>query len=107
MGESEFEVKAAESIPFTRPYFTRPSIEQPYYDLLDPALLNQPLAPYPLRAWAEAAYQSVTIKLGQVVQTTRRETGPGVVFEPLAVGPAVSVQVSPRAGIVPLSAKNF
>jgi LmbE family N-acetylglucosaminyl deacetylase/tetratricopeptide (TPR) repeat protein len=106
-GESEFDVKASQSIPFTRPYFTRPSIEQPYYDLLDPSLVNQPLAPYPLRAWAEIAYQGITIKLGQVVQTTRRETGPGVVFEPLAAGPAVSVQVRPRAGIVPLSAKNF
>jgi hypothetical protein len=105
--ENEFEVKAAETIPFTRPYFTRPSIEQPYYDLLEPTLVSQPLAPYPLRAWSEIAYRGVSIKLGQVVQTTRRETGPGVVFEPLAVGPAVSVQVTPRAGTVPLHARSF
>jgi LmbE family N-acetylglucosaminyl deacetylase/tetratricopeptide (TPR) repeat protein len=106
-GDSQFDVTAVDSIPFTRPYFARPSIEQPYYDLTDSALLNQPLAPYPLTAWSEISYQGISIKLGEVVQTTRRETGPGVVFEPLTVGPAVSLQVKPRAGIVPLSAKSF
>ena len=42
-----------------------------------------------------------------MVQTSRRITGPGVVYEPLTAGPAISVTVSPRAGIVPLAAKSF
>jgi LmbE family N-acetylglucosaminyl deacetylase/tetratricopeptide (TPR) repeat protein len=103
----EFEVTASDSIPLTRPYFTRPSIEQPYYDLSNPELLGWPTAPYPLNAWAEISYQGVLLKAGQVVQTTLRETGPGVVYQPLVVGPAISVQVAPRAGIVPLTAKSF
>ncbi len=102
----EFEVTASESIPFTRPYFTRPSIEQPYYDLSDPSLLGRPNTPYPLSAWAEVDCDGAHLKIGQIVQTTSRETGRGVVFEPLAVGPAISVQVSPRAGVVPLAAKT-
>jgi len=106
-GRSEFDVNASDSIPFTRPYFTRPSIEQPYYDLTDPALLSMSEAPYPLNAWAEVSYNGVVIKAGQVVQTTRRETGPGVVYQPLTVGPAISLQVAPRSGIVPLVSKSF
>jgi LmbE family N-acetylglucosaminyl deacetylase len=106
-GQWQFAVTAAESIPYTRPYFSRPSIEQPYYDLEAAAPLGEPLNPYPLNAWGEVSYRGVQIKIGQVVQTTHRETGPGVVFQPLTVGPAISVQVSPHAGVVPLSAKSF
>ena len=31
----------------TRPYFSRPDIEQPYYDLSDPKLLGESLRPTP------------------------------------------------------------
>jgi hypothetical protein len=47
------------------------------------------------------------MRLGQVVQTTRRATGYGPVFEPLVIGPAVSIAISPRAGIVPLGSQSF
>ena len=105
--DRQFGVKVSPAAQYTRPYFSRPSIEQPYYDILNARDLNLPLSPYPLTAWAEASYCGVAVKLGQIVQTTRRVNGAGVVFEPLVVGPAVSVQVSPRAGIVPLSAREF
>ncbi len=103
----QFDVRVAEDAPYTRPYFARPSIEQPYYDILDRKDLNLPLTPYPLDAWAEVSYQGLTLKTGQIVQTVGRVAGLGVVYEPLVVGPAISVQVSPRAGIVPLEAKSF
>jgi LmbE family N-acetylglucosaminyl deacetylase len=105
--EADFGVAASKSIPYTRPYFTRPSIEQPYYEILDPRYLNLPTVPYPLSAWAELEYQGVTVKLAQVVQTVQRVNGFGVVYEPLAVAPPISLQISPRAGIVPLSSKSF
>ena len=104
---AEFRVAASNSIPYTRPYFTRRSIEQPYYDILDPRYLNLPTAPYPLSAWAELEYRGVMVKLAQAVQTAQRVNGLGVVYEPLAVAPAISVQLSQRAGIVPLSSKSF
>ncbi|MGI8959840.1 MAG: PIG-L family deacetylase [Bryobacteraceae bacterium] len=105
--EANFKVAASNSIRYTRPYFTRPSIEQPYYDIVDLRYLNLPTVPYPLSAWAELEYQGVTVKLAQVVQTVQRINGLGVVYEPLAVAPPISVQVSPRAGIVPVSSKSF
>ena len=104
---AQFRATAAASIPYTRPYFSRPSIEQPYYDILDAQYLNLPTEPYPLSAWAELRYQGATVKLGQVVQTVQRQNGLGVVYEPLAVAPPISVQVSPRAGVVPLESKSF
>lgn len=92
---------------YTRPYFTRPNIEQPYYDITDERYLNQPLSPYPLAASATLLYNDVPITIDQVVQTTKRATGYGQVHQPLAIAPAISIEISPRAGIVPLGAKSF
>lgn len=95
------------SARYTRPYFTRKNLEQPYYDIEDERWLNLPLAPYPLAAWAELTYEGVPFRVGQVVQTTQKVTGLGPVYEPLAVGPAMSITIAPRNGIVPLDAKSF
>lgn len=102
-----FSAQVPENAPLTRPYFTRPNIEQPYYDISNPKYLNRPLPPYPLSAEAEFSYDGVSFATRQVVQTAQRVTGPGLVLEPLVVGPAVSVWISPRAGIVPLGTKSF
>lgn len=105
--DQRFEVKAPDDAHLTRPYFTRPDIEQPYYDIQDERWLNLPLAPYPLSAWVELSYNGVPFRVGQVVQTVQKVTGPGPVYEPLAIAPAISVAISPRNGIVPLAAKSF
>ena len=102
-----FDLVVPDNAAYTRPYFSRPDIEQSYYDISDKRYLNLPLPPYPLEAWAEFEYQGVPVRVGQVVQSSKRVTGIGEVLEPLVVGPAVSLNISPRAGIVPLSAKKF
>ena len=86
----------------TEPYFSRPSIEQPYYDVSNPTWRDRSFAPYPLAAWAEFDYEGVPIRLGEVVQTMRREHGRGGVFEPLVITPPVGVRVDPDARILPL-----
>ncbi len=103
----KFTIKIPGDAGYTRPYFSRPDIEQSYYDISDPHYLNLPLAPYPLAAWAEFTYEGVPITIAQYLQTNQRETGLGSVHQPLAIAPAVSVQISPRAGIVPLEARSF
>ena len=105
--DQRFRVTVPPNARYTRPYFSRPNIEQPYYDILDERWLNLPLAPYPLAAWADLRLDGAAFRVGQVVQTVQRVTGPGPVYEPLAVAPAVSVAISPRNGIVPLDAKSF
>lgn len=102
-----FSVTVPDNAAFTRPYFSRPDIERSYYDIADDRLRNHPLPPYPLAAWAEFEYAGAPVRIGQYVQTTRRVTGSGTVSEPLAVGPAISVAISPHAGIVPLASKSF
>ncbi|MGH9401670.1 MAG: PIG-L family deacetylase [Terriglobia bacterium] len=102
-----FNVAAPGNAAYTRPYFTRPDIEQPYYDILNSKYLSLSFAPYPLSAWAEFEYQSVPVKIGQVVQSVERVTGPGTVLNPLVAGPAISLWISPHAGIVPLGRKSF
>jgi LmbE family N-acetylglucosaminyl deacetylase len=102
-----FKVTVPQDASFTQPYFTRPDIEQPYYNIIKPEYLNLPLAPDPLDAWAEMSYQGVPFRVGEAVQSVERLTGPGTVLYPLAVGPAISVWISPRAGITPLNASTF
>lgn len=110
-GEKTAEVRFKVSVPAnaaaTRPYFTRPNTEQAYYNVSDPRYRNLPTAPYPLSGWVEFKYDGVPLRIGQVVQTVHRVTGLGPVLEPMAVVPAISVSISPSAGIVPLGAKSF
>ncbi|HVT94412.1 MAG TPA: PIG-L family deacetylase [Bryobacteraceae bacterium] len=104
---SDFRVRVAPDAALTRPYFSRPDIEQPYYATEGKRYQNLPLAPYPLEAWADFAYRGISLRAGQVVQTVQHVNGYGEVLEPLTVAPAISIAVSPQAGIVPLGAKSF
>jgi len=88
----------------TQPYFSRPGIEQPYYDGQNPADAGRSFAPYPLAAWAEFDYQGVPIQLGEVVQTMQRVTGPGGILEPLVITPPIGLRLEPEARILPLDA---
>jgi len=101
-----FTVGVPDDAAITKPYFTRPNLEQPYYNILNPAYLNLPLMPYPLSAEATFTYRGADVTLSQVVQTVHRITGLGPILNPLIVAPAISVWVSPRAGIVPLTSKS-
>ncbi|MGA2712381.1 MAG: PIG-L family deacetylase [Bryobacteraceae bacterium] len=102
-----FAVTVPADAALTRPYFSRPDEEQPYYDLTDEHYRNLPLAPYPLSMRATLTYNGVPFEVEQTVQTNERITGVGLVSNPLLVGPAISVTVSPSAGAVPLGSKSF
>lgn len=102
-----FAVTVPADATITEPYFTRPNLEQPYYDISVPAYLNLPFMPYPLSARATFTYDGVDVIVKQVVQTVHRVAGRGPVENPLIVAPAISVWVSPRAGILPLSSKSL
>jgi LmbE family N-acetylglucosaminyl deacetylase len=105
--QTKFKVSAPEDAELTRPYFSRPDEEQAYHNLNDPRYRNLSLAPYPLAAAAKVSYHGVVLTLSQVVQTSHREPGLGLVEQPLLMGPAISVTVSPTAGAVPVGGKSF
>lgn len=102
-----YDIQVPENVRYTRPYFARPDIEQAWYDINDERYRNLPLSPYPVAGWAEFEYEGVSFRAGQIVQTTQRVTGQGTLSEPLVVGPAISVGVQPRAGVVPIGSKSF
>ena len=102
-----FKVNVASNASFTRPYFTRPDIEQPYYDIQNAKYLNLPTSPYPVTALVRLSYNGASFEVSQVVQSITRITGPGFVAEPLIVGPAIALSIAPQLGIVPLGAKAF
>ena len=97
-----FRVRVPENAQPTQPYFTRPSIEQPYYDLTQPEYRLRSFAPYPLTAWAEFTFDGLPIRVGQVVQTMQRVPVVGGVYEPLVVTPAIGLRIDPEARILPL-----
>ena len=97
-----FTVHVAENAQPTAPYFTRPNIEQPYYDVANPQWRDRSFAPYPLDAWAQFSFQGLPIRIGKVVQTLQHITGTGGFYEPLVVTPAIGVSVDPTARVLPL-----
>ncbi len=97
-----FRVKAAENAPPTEPFFARPTIEQPYYDISNPKWRLRSFAPWPLAAWGEYEFDGAPIRIGKVVQTLGRVTGPGGIYQPLVVTPAIGVRVDPAERILPL-----
>jgi hypothetical protein len=102
-----FGVRAPEDATLTRPYFTRPNLEQAYYDLTDERFRNLSFGPYPLYATARITYDGAKITLTKAVQANQRVEGIGIVENPLLMAPAISVAVSPAAGAVPLSSTSF
>jgi LmbE family N-acetylglucosaminyl deacetylase len=106
-GDAVFRITVPHDAAYTRAYFTRPTPEQPYYNISDPTLIDQPFAPYPLAGWAEFTWHGVPIRIGQVVQTVHFVHGYGGVYQPLVVQPALSVNLASSAGIIPLGATSF
>ena len=102
-----FKVEVPSHAAPTRPYYSRPSIEQPFYNINDPRWLNRSFAPYPVEGWAEFNYDGVPIRVGQVVQTVHYVHGLGAVYQPLVVLPQVSVSIGSGAGVVPLGSQSF
>ncbi len=102
-----FTIKAPQDATLTKPYFSRPDQEQPYYNLTDERYQGLSFAPYPLSATARVTYRGTELALQKVVQANQRIEGIGIVEDPMLMGPAISVAVSPAAGAIPLTAHSF
>ncbi len=103
----KFSIKVPQDATLTKPYFSRPDQEQPYYDVTDERYRNLSFAPYPLFATARITYHGTELEIQKFVQTRQRIEGIGMVEDPMLMGPAISVAISPAAGAVPLTAKSF
>lgn len=105
--QARFGIHLPTDVALTRPYFDRPDLEQPYYNLRDKRYRNLPLAPYPLEAKVTAFWHGVKIQISEIVQSVERDPGLGIVFHPLPIAPAIAVSMQQSAGIVPLGTQSF
>ena len=104
--EVNFHVTAPDDAALTRPYFYRPSVEQPYYDIQEPQYLSMPFAPYPLYASVEFSFQGTSATIEADVMTAEHVAGFGSLYDPLIMAPAISVTTSQRRTIIPLDGKQ-
>jgi LmbE family N-acetylglucosaminyl deacetylase len=98
-GHETFRVSAETLNRFgvTRPYFSRPNIEQPYYNVGRPQLRNAPEKP-PLAVTAELEDAGVRLDLVRYVET---EHGP------LSVVPPLSIDLVPAIEVEPVTEKKY
>jgi LmbE family N-acetylglucosaminyl deacetylase len=96
-GESKaysVQVPLRTSLSPTMPYFSRPNIEQPYYDVADPALRNAPGTPAPLEASVALDDDGVPLTIAATVSLANDPNTPAVAV------PRLSVAISPSVRMV-------
>ena len=100
-----FSVSLANDVALSsKPYFTRPSIQQSRYDLTDPSQIHRPASEAPAVAVARYTVEGVDVEAREVV--TRREANLpyGYEMRELRVVPALALTVTPGSAVVPLKA---
>ncbi len=103
----KFKLQAPPDATITKPYFSRPDEEQPYYNLDDERYRNLSYAPYPLYATAHFKYRDTVFTVRKYVVAVQHVERIGLEANPLIVEPAISIWLSERAGAVPLGSKSF
>src|SRR6185436_13777462 len=91
---------------FSRPYFSRASLVESRYTILDPASLHRPASMPAFLAHVQYSVAGVPVDIR--VPVTRREAQLpyGYVMRELAVVPALALTVSPRQAIVPQASSS-
>ncbi len=102
-GKETLRALVDKELPPTRPYFSRPNIEQPYYDISNPALRNAPATPAPLTVSVTLSDHGVDLNLVAIVADPS-ESNP---LQPAVVVPPVSVSLPVTAAVIPLSRDTF
>ena len=100
-----FSVTLANDAPLSsKPYFTRPGIQQSRYDVTDRSQIHRPASEAPAVAVARYTVEGVDVEAREVV--TRREGNLpyGYEMRELRVVPALALTVSPGSAVVPLKA---
>ena len=100
-----FEVALADDVALgSRPYFTRTSVQQTRYDLLDPKQIYRPAAAPAAVAVARYTVAGVPVEARETVRRREANLPYGYERRELMVVPALALTVSPRNAVVPLAA---
>jgi LmbE family N-acetylglucosaminyl deacetylase len=102
-GKETLRALVDKELPPTRPYFSRPDVEQPYYDISNPALRNAPSTPAPLTVSVTLNDHGVDLNLDAIVADPA-ESNPR---QATVVVPPVSVSLPVTAAVIPLNRDTF
>jgi LmbE family N-acetylglucosaminyl deacetylase len=100
---AQLELATPHGLPATRPYFSRPGIQQAFYNVSVPALRNAPATPAPLTVTAVVIDSGVPITVRAIVAKAQQN---GLAL-PAVVVPPVSVSVASSVGIVTPKDRSF
>jgi LmbE family N-acetylglucosaminyl deacetylase len=100
---AQVELVTPHGLPATRPYFSRPGIEQAVYDVAVPALRNAPATPAPLIVTVTLTDNGVPITVRSTVAKAQQS---GLTL-PAVVVPPVSVSVASSVGVVTPKDRSF
>lgn len=99
-----FTLTVPRNAPFTRPYFTRASIQDARYTVIDDTQLHRPAADPPVVAVARYLVGGEAVELRQPVTRLEPNLPYGYDTRVLAIVPAIAVTMSPSQAVVPLGA---
>ena len=102
-----FDVTIGEDADLTRPYWSRKDLFRDLiYHLDEPAYVNLPYAPPQIPATAAYHIAGVRFNVTQAVQIVSMDPELGEQRRQLTIAPAVSVVVSPKLGVLPVSRRS-
>lgn len=103
--KARFELKVPEEAEYTRPYWSRVNeLRDHIYQIHKPAYLHLPFAPPEVVGVFNYEVDGVRFTLTQPAQTVYIDRPWGEQRRLLTVTPAISVNLSPRVGIIPVAA---
>lgn len=99
---SRIRLTVPQNAALTRPYFTRPSIQDPRYNVEDQSQLHRPAGEPALVAAVRFSVDGVPVEIREPVTRLESNVPYGYDTRVLAVVPAIAVTLSPSQAVVPL-----
>jgi LmbE family N-acetylglucosaminyl deacetylase len=97
-----FSVTLAEDAPLaSRPYFTRRSVQENRYEVLDASARHRPAAPAPAVV-ARYTVEGIAVEARETVRRREPHLPYGYEMREIAVVPALAVSVSPGTAVIPV-----
>ena len=107
-GDSALSARASLTVPAdapaTRPYFTRPTIGQTRYTLVDPSQAGRPFAPPAFELEVDCLVDGTALQVRAPVVRREAQLPYGHVLRELEILPAVGVSLTPSVLIAPFGA---
>jgi len=105
--KQQFEAVIGEYPRYTRPYWSRKDLYRDYiYHVDQQRYQNQPNTPPEIVGHATYEVDGIPFSIDQPVQVVTNEPPLGEQFHVLTVAPAISIALTPRLGVIPVSRRT-